>query len=117
MGTATYMDLVIEELDGGIQRAKLNGRLDIPGAAKIDLPWNVLVGNNKQVIVDLEHVTFMASMGIRTMILGAKTMKAKGGRMVLLKPRPDVHKVLTETGTDSIVPIFDTLDAAIAALR
>jgi anti-anti-sigma factor len=110
------MELVIEELPGGIKRARLDGRLDIPGAAKIDLPWNVLVGNNKQVIVDLEKVSFMASMGIRSMILGAKTIKSKGGKMVLLKPNPDVLKVLTETGTDAIVPIVDTLDAAITAL-
>ena len=114
--TVQTMDLVIEDLPGGIKLAKLAGRLDIPGAAKIDLPWNVLIGNNLKVVVDLEAVSFMASMGIRSIILGAKKVTSRGGRMVLLKPNPDVHKVLTETGTDAIVPIVDSLDAAVAAV-
>ena len=110
------MEMLIDELPGGIKRASLNGRLDIPGAMKIDMPWNVLIGNNTKVIIDLEKVSFMASMGIRSIIMGAKTVKSKGGKMVLLKPNADVAKVLAETGTDSIVPIVQDLDAAIATV-
>jgi anti-anti-sigma factor len=110
------MEMVIEMLADGIKKANLTGRLDIPGAMKIDLPFNVLVGNNPRIIIDLEHVTFMASMGIRSLIMGAKTVKSKGGKIVLLKPSVDVHKVLTETGTDTIVPIVNDLDSAIAVV-
>jgi anti-sigma B factor antagonist len=110
------MELVIETLPDGIKHAKLVGRLDIPGAMQIDLPFNVLVGNHPKIIIDLSQVSFMASMGIRSLIMGAKTVKSKGGRMVLLHPTPDVAKVLAETGTDTIVPIVQDLEAAIAAV-
>jgi len=115
-GQDTRMDMTIEPVGHDIKHARLCGRLDIPGALKIDLPFNVLVGNNPKVIIDLESVTFMASMGIRSLIMGARTMKSKGGRMVLLKPNADVLKVLAETGTDTLIPVFQDLDSAIAAL-
>ncbi len=110
------MEMQTQSLAGDITKVNLTGRLDIVGAQKIDLHFNVVVGNHPRVIVDLEHVPFLASMGIRTLIMGAKTMKSKGGRMVLLKPTPDVETVLTDSGTDTIIPIVHDLDAAVAAV-
>jgi anti-sigma B factor antagonist len=115
-GPRDLMEMQTQSLAGDITKVNLTGRLDIMGAQKIDLHFNVVVGNHPRVIVDLEHVQFLASMGIRTLIMGAKTMKSKGGRMVLLKPTADVETVLTDSGTDTIVPIVHDLDAAIAAV-
>ena len=89
---------------------------DILAAQKIDLHFNVIIGNHKQVIVDLEAVPMIASMGIRTLVMGAKTMKSKGRKMALLNPAPDVLTVLEETGADTIIPITYDLNAAIAAV-
>jgi anti-anti-sigma regulatory factor len=55
-------------------------------------------------------------MGIRTIIMGAKAINLKGGRMVLLRPTPDVEKVLTTTGIDTLISIVHDLDAAIGVV-
>lgn len=110
------MDMAIAALADGVSKVTLTGRLDIQGAEKIDLPFSVLQGSHRKVIVDLAQVSFMASMGIRTIVLSAKSIKSKGGHMVLLKPNPDVEQVLVTSGIDSIIPIFHDLDAAIAAV-
>lgn len=110
------MDMQVAVLDGDITKVTLSGRLDVLAAQKIDLQFNVIVGSRKRVIVDLAAVPMIASMGIRTLILGAKTMKSKGGRMALLCPTEDVMTVLEETGADSLIPIVTDLDAAIAAV-
>jgi anti-sigma B factor antagonist len=107
------MEMNVLSLPDGITKVELQGRFDILAAQKIDLQFNVIVGNHKRVIVDLEQVPVIASMGIRTLIMGAKTMKSKGGRMALLKPSDDVMTVLEETGADTIIPIFTELQAAI----
>ena len=73
-------------------------------------------GSQRKVIVDLEQVSFLASMGIRTIIMGAKAINLKGGRMVLLRPTPDVEKVLTTTGIDTLISIVHDLDAAIGVV-
>jgi anti-sigma B factor antagonist len=110
------MEMKIETLADDITKVNLEGRLDILGAQQIDLHFNVIVASQRKVIVDLEQVLFLASMGIRTLIIGAKTVKLKGGRMVLLRPSADVHKVLTAMGTDTVIPIVHDLETAISAV-
>ena len=110
------MDMQVDTLAGDLTRITLAGRFDILAAQKIDLHFNVIVGNHKRVIIDMAQVPAIASMGIRTLVLGAKTMKSKGGRMALLGPTEDVLTVLEETGADSLIPIVGDLDAAIAAV-
>ena len=107
------MELTIETLEDGVTKINLVGRFDIVGAQKIDLQFSVVSGSQRKVIVDLGEVSFLASMGIRTIIMGAKAINLKGGRMVLLRPTPDVEKVLTTTGIDILISIVHDLDAAI----
>ncbi len=110
------MEMTTEKLDNGIILVSMAGRLDIAGAQQIDLQFSAIAGSQRKMIVDLEKVEFVASIGIRTLIVGAKSSKQKGGRMVLLHPAPAVEKVLVETGTDSIIPIVHDMDGAIAAV-
>jgi len=53
------MPISTEELDGGITRVILEGRLDIEGAAAVDMRMNVIAGTKKAVIVDLQKVSFL----------------------------------------------------------
>jgi anti-anti-sigma regulatory factor len=55
-------------------------------------------------------------MGIRTLVMGAKAIRSRGGCMVLLKPTPDVKKVLVGSGIDTIIPILHDLESAINAV-
>ena len=110
------MDMQVAEIAGEITKVTLQGRLDILAAQQIDLRLALIAGNHQRVIIDLERVPMIGSMGIRTLVIGAKTMMARGGRMALLRPGPDVLTVLEDTGADTMIPIFDSLDAAIAAV-
>ena len=108
------MDMTVEQLDGGVVKAILTGRLDISGAAEIDMRFSVLAGANKAVIVDMAGVPFLASIGLRTLLIGAKSVQRRGGKMVLLRPTPEVEKVLWVSGVADLMPIFQT-DAEAAA--
>ena len=110
------MQLQTERIAGNVTIASLNGKLDIAGAMAIDIPFNVLVGQNRAIVVDLSGVSFIASMGLRTLIMGAKTVASKGGRMVLLSPTEDVKKVLDDSGTTTLLPVYADLDQAVAAV-
>ena len=110
------MEMTIETVADGVTKVNLAGRLDIAAAQQIDLQFNVIAGSQRKVIVDLEQVPFLASMGIRTLLIGAKTMKSKGGRMALLRPPLDVEKVLIASGTDTLIPIVHDLESAISSV-
>ena len=104
--------MTTENLANDITRIILAGKMDLAGAQKIDLKFSVASGNSKRLLVDLEQVSFLASMGIRTLVIGSKAVQSKGGKMAFLKPSTDVAQVLTSAGIDSIIPIFQDLTAA-----
>lgn len=100
------MHMQTEELAPGIIKASLAGRLDIGGSQEIDPPFNVLTASCRGLIVDLSQVEFVGSIGLRTLITGARAVARKGGRMVLLRPQPAVETVLVTSGIDAVVPIL-----------
>jgi len=110
------MEMLAQVVTEGVTKISLTGRFDIMGAQQIDSSFKGVVADHQRLIIDLEKVPFLASMGIRTLIMGAKAMKAKGGKMVLFKPTSDVEAVLTDSGTDTIIPITHDIKAAIAAV-
>jgi anti-sigma regulatory factor (Ser/Thr protein kinase) len=52
----------------------------------------------------MSKVSFLASMAIRTLILGAKQQRRRGDSLVLLSPHPDAEKVLEMTGVIDLLP-------------
>lgn len=111
------MALVTEELAGGITKVILEGKLDSEGAAAIDLDMNIIAGSKKAVLVDLQRVSYLASMGLRSLMFPARNIKARGGKIVLFGPSEFVEKVLTTSRVDAVIPIFHELQSAIAALE
>jgi anti-sigma B factor antagonist len=111
------MDMQVEELDGGVTNVVLRGRLDTVGAGVIDLKFNAVAGSKRAIVVDLSAVDFLASLGIRVLIIGAKAVKNKGGKLVLLSPDENVHSVLKTAGIEQLIPVMFDRSAAIAAVR
>jgi anti-anti-sigma factor len=58
----------------------------------------------------------MASLGLRGIVMSAKSISSKRGKIVLLAPRPEVEEVITTTGIDELIPIFHNEQEAIAAV-
>ncbi|MET0217453.1 MAG: STAS domain-containing protein [Burkholderiales bacterium] len=111
------MDLEVQQLDGGIDRIKLAGRLDSAGVQEIDHRLSALTAARQAILVDLSQVPFLASIGIRILLTNARVLRQHGGKMALLSPQSLVEEVLKVTGIESIIPIFHDLDAASAALK
>jgi anti-anti-sigma factor len=110
------MGIAIEELPVGITKVTLDGRLDIQGAAAVDLQMNVVAGSRAAVLIDLEQVTFLASMGVRTLLTAAHTLKRRGGRLCLYRPTELVRQVLATSGVDRVIPVDDQFEHAVASL-
>lgn len=111
------MAISTEELAAGVTKVILDGRLDIEGAAAVDLKLNIIAGSKKAVLLDLQNVSFLGSMGLRSIVAPARAIKSRGGKMVIFGPNELVEKVLKTSGVDSLVPIHHELDSAIAALQ
>lgn len=111
------MTISTESMDGGITRVILDGRLDIQGAAAIDLRMNVLAGSEKFLLVDMRNVSFIGSMGVRSLVLPAQAVRRRGGKMAILAPIPIVEEVLKTSNIHEIIPIVPDVESAAAILR
>lgn len=93
----------------------LDGRLDIAGAAQVEPAFKGACAEAQTLLVDLGRTPFMASIGIRLLLAGAKELRRRGGAMQLFACDPQVEKVLRATGVDQLVSIHATRDEALAA--
>ena len=60
---------------------------------------------SNQVVVNLEKVPYMSSAGLRALILGEKTAKSKGGKLVIINPPPQVQDIFRTAGLYNILDI------------
>ena len=104
---------------GDLRRIMISGRLDVEGADSVESKLVELVqAPKKSVVVDLSSLKFLASVGIRALITSAKTVKARGGKMVLVVKAGSTGMMsIKATGVDQIVPVFgSSVDAEKAAV-
>jgi anti-sigma B factor antagonist len=111
------MRLEYAKLENGVHLLKLSGRLDIIGTGEIETEFAGYCAVDKgRVLVDLSGVDFLTSIGIRLLVVNAKALAARGGRMILLNPRPEVRTVLEIAGIPAIIPMYENLESALAVL-
>jgi anti-anti-sigma factor len=111
----SQMNISEEKLDGSIYKITLSGRMDAEGTGYIETRFaGMTAAPRMSVIVDLSAVSYMASLGIRAVIMNAKAVVRRGGKFALLSPQENVRQVLNTTGIDTIIPFCDDLDQAIA---
>jgi anti-anti-sigma factor len=111
------MHIFTEELADGITKVALDGRLDIAGASEVDLKMNVVAGSAKKLLIDLQKVSFLGSMGLRSIVLPARAVHSRGGKVVLFGPISMVESVIKASNIDSLLPIHHDFATALAALQ
>jgi len=113
-------DISFVDVSENFRRIYISGRMDILGSDAIALTFTSLaVGTQRRVVVDLTAVSFLASIGIRSIISNAKALQQRNGKMVLfVGDNSAVAKTLEATGIDALIPMFtdeETSDKAALA--
>lgn len=82
------------------------GRLDGTTAAAAEKEiLGLLVDGVSSITIDLSELDYVSSAGLRVMLVSAKAAKAKGGKVLLLSPKPAIMEVLTISGFDKILQV------------
>ncbi len=109
------MEMSIQD-EGGLTRIVLVGKLDLKGAEVIDLRFSAIAGMRPRVAVDLTGVDFIASMGVRILVMNGKVSAQRGNKIALFGACEPVHKVITTSGLDQIIPLVEDWNSARALL-
>ena len=75
------------------------------------------LATHPRVVIDLSEVPFMDSAGLGALIGGIRRAREHGGDVAVACSRPTLTRLLHTTGFDRIVPVTETLEAAVAAVQ
>ncbi len=113
------MAIAHEDLSANLRRVVLTGRLDFHGVEEIiGQLASLLTTAGANVLIDLSEATLICSMGIRALILNAKNLQQRGGRMALVVQKDSiVSATLKSVGIDTLLPVYASVAEARAALQ
>jgi anti-sigma B factor antagonist len=96
----------------------VRGRLDAvstPDFEKKVLGW--IEEGTRKVILEFSALEYISSAGLRSILLLAKKLKGAGGALAVAGASGVVREVFTISSFDTIIPILETLEAALASGR
>jgi anti-sigma B factor antagonist len=112
------MQLAIEDRPEGYVHAKLAGHMDVPGTNAIATQLqNQVPPRRKNAVLDLAEVDYIGSLGIGQLVAVATSLRRLKLRAVLVGTRPELAAMLRATRVDTLLPMFDTLDQALASFK
>ena len=95
----------------------LKGRLDAVTTPGLEKDLTALLASGERILVlDLGGLDYISSAGLRTILAVTKRLKEKQGRLLLASLKSVVREVFEISGFSSIIPIFESVDAAISGL-
>jgi anti-anti-sigma factor len=111
------MELEIKNHSDQITHLALRGRLDTAAVGEIELKFTShTVPTAKPLLLDMSEVIFVSSLGLRMLVTVAKALDHRGVKMVLLSPQPAVREILSLSGLDQLMPIYNDEGTALAFL-
>jgi anti-anti-sigma factor len=111
------------QLDDGVRVVAVRGELDLSTATDLEGPLDDAVSSgDAAVLIDLSECEFIDSTGIALIVRSWQRLDrgADGegsGKVVICCANEQVRRVLEITGIELSIPIHDTSEQALAALR
>ncbi len=106
-----------EQTHDGVRIVAIDGELDIASSPRVrDLLSAAATDVERPLVVDLTSCGFIDSTGLATLLHGTKPARDGEAHVALVSPGGEVRKLLELTAIDRTIPVFETLDEAIAAV-
>ncbi|MFH8991522.1 STAS domain-containing protein [Streptomyces sp. NPDC017940] len=113
MNSALHIDLA--DTRGQTAALTVSGELDLTTFGALDRGLEDALSEHPTLILDLTGVTFCDSSGLNTLLRLRRRAQDTGGQLVLAAPPPQMLRLLTLTGTDSIFALYGSLAEAWSA--
>lgn len=112
------MSIRVYKIDEDIWAIGLEGRIDSAIARSVDEAFtNLFNSGHRRVVVDFGNTTYLASAGIRTLIIAQRTAQAAGGNVQLAAAGPNLIEVMRMAGLEQLFVFNPTVGEAVGRLK
>lgn len=99
---------------GGALILSAKGRMDVIYAPEFERVVGRSISEGEtNFIVDFSEVEFISSAGLRSILVIAKKLEARGGKLSLCGAKDAVKRVFEISGFSTLIPICPSVDAAL----
>jgi anti-sigma B factor antagonist len=108
---------ITEKIIEDVRIISISGRIDTITSKDLDAKLNETIEERiEKIIIDLEKVDYISSVGLRVLLAALKKQKHNHGSLPLVSLQPFVQNVFKITGLDKVFQIFPTEDAAFQSM-
>jgi anti-anti-sigma factor len=83
----------------------LEGRLDTNTAPKLREELIPEFDRTRNIQLDFKQLVYVSSVGLRVLLIGEKTAKAKNGKMAIVNVSEDIKEIFEMTGFSEVLTI------------
>ena len=109
------MEIISTGKKGDTMVVSVKGRMDASTAPDFEKNMEEWIdGGQHAFAVDLSELDYISSAGLRAILSIAKKLKASNGNLLIVSLKGSVKEVFEISGFSSIIPIYDSVDAALS---
>jgi len=106
----TTLSLQIDPAQDKRQRITLSGRLDTHTYQALDEALAPLLATQiTTLVLDLSHLDYISSAGIRSIFKARKVLASRDGRVLVVNPQPQIRKVFDVVKAVPLNEIFTSV--------
>lgn len=111
------LSVQIQPANNGSQRVAIGGRLDTHSYQELDRQLAPLLASPiHSLVLDLANLEYISSAGVRSVFKARKALAARGGRVLVAHPQPQIQKVFDVVKAVPLNEIFSSMAEADAYL-
>ncbi len=96
----------------------VSGRIDAATSKDLEIMLNDLIDQNKsEIVLNLEGVTYISSVGLRVLLAAQKKVRPKKGGVKLVSLQPFVREVFEMTGFNRLFSIHSNQSEALGDIK
>ncbi len=105
------------ERESGALIACAEGRIDGINVREFEEAITAAIGETESVvIIDLEHLSYISSAGLRTILLTAQNLWKRDAKFALCSLPDSIREIVEVAGFDKVIPVHADRAQAVAAL-